>query len=75
LSPSNTGAVGLGVPADPAFGFSLRPVTPWRSPRAEAAELTMVIGWCMGVAHSKDNPVLLEAGRRTLSTVLEDRPA
>jgi hypothetical protein len=25
------------------------------------------------LAHSEDNPVLLEVGRRTLSTVLEDQ--
>ena len=34
-------------------------------------------GWALNfaiifLAHSEDNPVLLEAGRRTLSTVLED---
>ena len=43
---------------------------------------TRARGWALNLgivflAHSEDNPVLLEAGRRTLSTVLEDqrRPA
>jgi aminoglycoside phosphotransferase (APT) family kinase protein len=36
-------------------------------------------GWALNLAivflaHSQDNPVLLEVGRRTLRTVLEDRP-
>jgi len=46
--------------------------------RAGDALRTRARGWALNLAivllaHSKDNPVLLEVGRRTLSTVLEDQ--
>ena len=46
--------------------------------RAGDALRTRARGWALNLAivllaHSEDNPVLLEVGRRTLSTVLEDQ--
>jgi hypothetical protein len=45
--------------------------------RAGDALRTRARGWALNfaimfLAHSEDNPVLLQTGRRTLSTVLED---
>ena len=47
--------------------------------RVDGALRTRARGWALNLAivflaHSEDNPVLLEVGRRTLSTVLEDQP-
>jgi hypothetical protein len=46
--------------------------------RADDALRTRARGWALNLAivflaHSEDNPVLREVGRRTLSTVLEDQ--
>jgi aminoglycoside phosphotransferase (APT) family kinase protein len=46
--------------------------------RVDDALRTRARGWALNLAivflaHSEDNPVLLQAGRRTLSTVLEDQ--
>jgi aminoglycoside phosphotransferase (APT) family kinase protein len=48
------------------------------SGRPGDAQRTRARGWALNLAiallaHSEDNPVLLEVGRRTLSTVLEDQ--
>ena len=47
--------------------------------RADDALRARARGWALNfaimfLAHSDDNPVLLEVGRRTLRTVLEDLP-
>jgi hypothetical protein len=46
--------------------------------RAGGALRTRAKGWALNLAivflaHSEDNPVLLEVGRRALSTVLQDQ--
>jgi aminoglycoside phosphotransferase (APT) family kinase protein len=48
------------------------------SGRADDALWARARGWALNfaivfLAHSEDNPVLLETGRRTLSTVLQDQ--
>jgi aminoglycoside phosphotransferase (APT) family kinase protein len=65
--PERTGVPGCGYP----YSWSVVPYLPG-VPAARAR------GWALNfaivfLAHSEDNPVLAEVGRRTLRTVLEDQ--